>query len=160
MLRNQLLNNSRLIARRSVRYNSTASQASSAVSKASSAVSTITSKAAGFVNCSIYWAKVVAELGKHIYVKEGLSPPSGTQFQSVYKNLWQQILTQSKHFANSPAQLVDTVTGVSRQQVVAGGAYLVQFAGLFALGEIIGRRNVFGYPHHHVEEEAEHAAEH
>jgi F-type H+-transporting ATPase subunit g len=157
MIRNQIFANSKLVARRNVRYNSN----QTTVSKATSLVSTLTSKAAGVVNSTIYWTKVTAELAKHIYVKEGLAPPSGAQLKSVYQSLWQQGLVQARKYAQQPTLLRESVTSITRNDVIKGGAYAVQFFGLFALGEIIGRRNVFGYPDHHIKhQQSEATAEH
>lgn len=136
---------SSLLARTTpVRFAST----SAYVAKASGFVSSVTSKTMGLVNCSLYWTKVTGELLKHIYVKEGLSPPSIAQFQEVYKNLWKQTLDLSLKYAKQPQLFQSTVQSIGKQELIKGGAVLVQFAGLYSLGEIIGRRNVFGYPKH------------
>lgn len=118
-------------------------------------VSSVTSKTMGLVNQGIYWTKVSAELLKHIYLKEGLSPPSVAQFQQVYQNLWKQTLDLSVKYAKQPQLIQSTISSIGKAELIKGGAILVQFAGLYSLGEVIGRRKVFGYPkygetaHHH-----------
>lgn len=102
----------------------------------------------GFFNCATYWSKVIAELGKQIYVKEGYAPPSLAEFQNVYKQLFALGKTQFTKYSENPKALLDVYNAITRQHVLKYGAIGVQFAGLFALGEMIGRRHIVDYPHH------------
>lgn len=96
---------------------------------------------------TVYWSKVIAELGKQVYLKEGFAPPSTTQIQQVYESLYKQALGLVK---TSPSQLTKnlqtSITGINKAFVYKYGSYGVQLLGLFSLGEIIGRRQIVGYP--------------
>lgn len=95
----------------------------------------------GITNCAIYWAKVTGELGKQIYLKEGFAPPSVSQFQSVYQNLFNSL----KSLALKPQKAIDAAESITKTDALRYTAYGVQVLGLFTLGEVIGRRNVIGY---------------
>lgn len=91
---------------------------------------------------------MTGELAKQIYIKEGFAPPSVAEFQTVYKQLYALGRSQFAKFSENPKILLDAVNGITRQQVLKYSAIGVQFAGLFALGEIVGRRHIVDYPHH------------
>lgn len=139
--------NRQLISKQ-VRFNSTSSAA-----KAQGAVSNIANKATALANGAVYWSKVTLELGKYVWTKEALSPPTTQQLQKVFT---QDLLTYvqcAKNTLAKPQTLVDRVSGLDKQKLIKGGAALVQLLGLFSLGEIIGRRHIYGYKshgaHHH-----------
>jgi F-type H+-transporting ATPase subunit g len=100
----------------------------------------------GAVNSAVYWSKVGLELGKHIWVKEGLSPPSIAQFQTTYQQILQNAIKSGKKYVSDTKAMSDLAGSITKSDVIKGGAYAVQFFGLFALGEMIGRRNIYGYP--------------
>ncbi|CAN6646325.1 ATP synthase subunit g, mitochondrial [Trichomonascus vanleenenianus] len=129
------------LAARGMRFNST--QATKP-----SFVATWTAKASGFVKCATYWSKVTAELAKQVYIKEGFAPPSIAQFQTVYKNLYTQGQTLFKRYVEHPQEFIACAKSFNKQDAYKFGAIGIQFAGLFALGEIIGRRHINDYPHH------------
>lgn len=115
----------------------------SSVARARDAISDNLEKATGVFNKSVYWAKVTGQLAKQVYLKEKLSPPSIGEIQSVYQTLY----TQALYYAQRPKDFIAVLNkNVDKNTLINGGAYLVQFAGLFALGEAIGRRKLVGYP--------------
>ncbi|SCU99983.1 LANO_0F04632g1_1 [Lachancea nothofagi CBS 11611] len=106
-----------------------------------SMASGIASKAQAYTTKSIYYSKVVGELSKQVYLKEGMQPPSVSDFQSVYTKLYKQALS----VALKPKQSLSMFKNVQKDDVVKYGAYGIQLAGLYSLGEVIGRRKVVGY---------------
>lgn len=96
------------------------------------------------VSKTIFWTKVVAELGKQVYIKEGLAPPTGPQFKAVFESLKNLGLDAFKR----PRHYLDTVQANSKEYSVKFLVGTVQVLGIFSLGEIIGRRKVIGYKHH------------
>ncbi|CAI5756430.1 unnamed protein product [Candida verbasci] len=116
---------------------------SAIVSKASNILTSIVNKSTGLLNSTIYWAKVGGELSKAIYKHEKLSPPSFKEFESVYQQALKLIKSpkdQEKLFQQlkqyKPTQ----------QHLVQVGVYGIQLAAFFSVGEIIGRRQIVGYP--------------
>lgn len=116
---------------RSVRFNLTQSTAAKVLSGVSKVV-----------DGTVYWGKVGAELAKEVYAKEGLAPPSTAEVQQVYQQLWKQA-------QELPAKRVEVYKYILDQGVELlakkGAVYGVQLAGLFAVGEMIGRWNISGY---------------
>ncbi|CAM9017539.1 hypothetical protein WICANDRAFT_28580 [Wickerhamomyces anomalus NRRL Y-366-8] len=120
---------------RGVRFNSS-------VAKAQNAAQGLVEKVTNTVNKSIYWSKVTGELAKQVYLKEKLSPPSIADFQSVYQKLYKQALELS----TKPKEVLTFAKGLNKNDLLNYGAIGVQIVGLFSLGEIIGRRQLVGYP--------------
>jgi F-type H+-transporting ATPase subunit g len=116
---------------------------SAIINKATSVVNGVVTKSTEVANCAVYWSKVGAELGKAIYKSEGLAPPSTQQFQQVYQNSLKFVKSseQQKQFLVKAAQFKP-----SKECGVKAAVYGTQLLAFFSLGEIIGRRNVFGYP--------------
>lgn len=123
---------------------------SAIISKATGLVNGLITKSTQAVNCGIYWSKVGAELGKQVYKAEGLAPPSGKQFETVYQ--------QALKFIKSPEQQKKFLQQVSEfkpsaQCAAKASIYGIQLAAFFSVGEMIGRRQIVGYPsfgeHHH-----------
>ncbi|KAF5102335.1 hypothetical protein D0Z03_000430 [Geotrichum reessii] len=123
---------------RGVRFNSTAA------AKATAAASGIVNKASALVSKTVFWSKVVAELGKQIYIKEGLAPPTGPQFKAVFESLKTLGLDAFKR----PQYYIEAVKANSSDYSVKFLVGAVQVLGIFSLGEIIGRRKIVGYRHH------------
>ncbi|CDK27051.1 unnamed protein product [Kuraishia capsulata CBS 1993] len=117
--------------------------------------SAITTKASDLASKTVYWSKVTAELAKEVYKKEGFAPPSVAEFQKVYESLYKDALK----FALDPKAAVKYAktifNSLDKKTSITYGSYLVQILGLFSLGEIVGRRQLVGYPsfgpkeHHH-----------
>ncbi|SCU89363.1 LAFA_0E17502g1_1 [Lachancea sp. 'fantastica'] len=101
----------------------------------------VVSKAQAYATKSIYYSKVVGELSKQVYLKEKLQPPSVGEFQSVYTSLYKQAVSM----ALKPKQSLSLFKNVQKDDLIKYGAYGVQLAGLYSLGEVIGRRKVVGY---------------
>lgn len=101
----------------------------------------IASKAQTYTTKTFYYSKVVGELSKQVYLKEGLQPPAISDFQSVYTKLYKQALD----LALKPRQSLSLFKNIQKDSVLKYGAYGVQLAGLYSLGEVIGRRKVVGY---------------
>lgn len=142
MLRRQFITASKLSGRR---YAST----SSPVGKATSALNSITARTVGWLNCATYWSKVTLELGKYVYEREFRAPPSAEQFKQAFNTILNESKTIFGKYLKSPKEIVsDTGSAYANGNLKKYGAYTVQIFGLFSLGEIIGRRHIYGYPHH------------
>ncbi|RLV92986.1 ATP synthase subunit g mitochondrial [Spathaspora sp. JA1] len=125
-------------------------------------MSAIITKVTGFVNCAIqkstqltnvaiYWGKVSGELAKQVYKKEGLAPPSVQEFQTYYGNILKNLKSSSQREA-----IANKVLNFqpSSKCAAKAGIYGIQLLAFFSVGEVIGRRQLIGYPsfgeeHHH-----------
>lgn len=129
-----------MFARQSLRY------AANPLAKRNA--SNLVQKATSTIESATYWSKVVGELSKQVYKKEGLQPPSVAEFQKVYECA----VKQSTTFVKDPKAFVDVVAknaqGTSKDEYLRYLAYAIQVLGFFSLGEIIGRRHVVGYQSH------------
>lgn len=116
---------------------------SAIITKATSAVNGLVNKSTQLANCATYWGKVSAEVGKIVYKSEGLAPPTQQNFQQVYQNALKFIKSpqQQKEFVTKASQFKPT-----KECAVKAAVYGTQLLGFFSLGEIIGRRRIFGYP--------------
>ncbi|KAG7821811.1 hypothetical protein KL928_000286 [Ogataea angusta] len=100
-------------------------------------------------------AQVTVEVSKQIYIREGLAPPSVAEIQQVYQGLYKKALEFASQPKTSADGLVKVAKSLSKDEYLRFGAYFIQIVGLFSLGEIIGRRQIVGYPsfgpkeHHH-----------
>ncbi|KAG7895548.1 hypothetical protein KL936_000256 [Ogataea polymorpha] len=87
--------------------------------------------------------------------KEGLAPPSVAEIQQVYQGLYKKALEFAAQPKTSADGLIKVAKSLSKEEYLRFGAYFIQIVGLFSLGEIIGRRQIVGYPsfgpkeHHH-----------
>lgn len=100
----------------------------------------------GFANCSWYWTKVFGNVAKQIYIKEGLTPPNASEFRKVYDDAVKQgllLVRDPKRYSTSLLRVAQTSTS---GDYLKYGCYLIQILGFFALGEIVGRRKLAGYP--------------
>lgn len=116
---------------------------SAIITKATNAVNSVVAKSSQLAQTAVYWGKVSAEVGKVIYQKEGLAPPTQKEFQTVFQN--------ALGFVKSPEQQKKLLAAVSnfkptKEAVAKGAIYGTQLLACFSVGEIIGRRKVFGYP--------------
>ncbi|ODV67144.1 hypothetical protein HYPBUDRAFT_6436 [Hyphopichia burtonii NRRL Y-1933] len=116
---------------------------SAVINKVSGFANSLVTKSTQFANSAVYWGKVGAEVGKVVYKQEGLAPPTQQQFQQVYQNALKFIQSpqQQKEFIAKASQFQPT-----RQCAVKAGVYGAHLLGFFSVGEIIGRRSIFGYP--------------
>ncbi|KAH3675721.1 hypothetical protein WICMUC_002513 [Wickerhamomyces mucosus] len=135
---------------RSIRFNQFQQiRLNSTVSKIQDASSNLIEKVSNLVNNSIYWSKVVGELSKQVYLKEKLSPPSIAEIREVYYNIYDQFL----RLTYRPNEVISFIKNFGKNEFITYGSYAVQIFGLFSLGEIIGRRQIVGYPNFTVHEE-------
>ncbi|KAG7889703.1 hypothetical protein KL905_003744 [Ogataea polymorpha] len=87
--------------------------------------------------------------------REGLAPPSVAEIQQVYQGLYKKALEFAAQPKTSADGLIKVAKSLSKEEYLRFGAYFIQIVGLFSLGEIIGRRQIVGYPsfgpkeHHH-----------
>ena len=116
---------------------------SAIVTKATNTVNSLVAKSTQLANCAVYWGKVTAEVGKVIYKKEGLAPPSQKDFQTLYNSAVKFVKSgeQQKKFLEEAAAFKPT-----KANTVKAAIYGTQLLAFFSIGEIIGRRKVFGYP--------------
>ncbi|KAK6463967.1 protein associated with mitochondrial ATP synthase [Scheffersomyces coipomensis] len=116
---------------------------SAIVARATGFVNSIVTKTTEVANGAVYWGKVTAEVGKVVYKNEGLAPPSSAQFQQVYQNAFKFVQSpeQQRAFLTKAAQFKP-----SKECAVKAAVYGTQLLAFFSVGEIIGRRHVFGYP--------------
>ncbi|KAG2229224.1 mitochondrial ATP synthase g subunit-domain-containing protein [Thamnidium elegans] len=80
----------------------------------------------------VYNTKVAVEVAKQVYVKEGMSFPTGTQFSQA-----QQTLQNSLKINN--------LKNLTFTDVAKSGVVLAEIYTFFLIGEIVGRRNLIGY---------------
>ncbi|KAK6455489.1 protein associated with mitochondrial ATP synthase [Scheffersomyces xylosifermentans] len=116
---------------------------SAIISKATGLINSAVSKSTELANCAVYWTKVSAEVTKVVVKNEGLAPPSSAQFQTFYQNAFKFIQSpeQQRAFLEKAA-----VFRPGKQCAVKAAVYGTQLLAFFSVGEIIGRRHVFGYP--------------
>ncbi|KAK9463470.1 mitochondrial ATP synthase g subunit-domain-containing protein [Lipomyces oligophaga] len=120
---------------RSIRQNST-------LSSITARVNSVVNLSKGLIDKTVFYSKVLAEVGKQVYVKESFAPPTVPQVQALSK----QLLTLfSKIPSISPATIVESFQFFTKKNVVLYTAYFIQIIGAFSLGEIIGRRKIVGY---------------
>jgi F-type H+-transporting ATPase subunit g len=91
----------------------------------------------------VYNTKVAVEVAKQVYVKEGMSFPTGAQFAQA-----QQTLKNSFKINN--------LKNLSCADFAKGGVILAEAYTFFLIGEIIGRQNLIGYNVKSEEEAHEH----
>lgn len=121
---------------------------SSQAAKAQSTFNTVAEKATGLAKCGVYYTKVAGELAKYIWLKEGLSPPTVAEVQKTFTTDLKALFTSALKNPKQINQLVEQSKNYTKDDYIRFGAYGVQFLGLFALGEIIGRRHIYGYKDH------------
>ncbi|KAF9945517.1 ATP synthase subunit G atp20 [Mortierella alpina] len=98
----------------------------------STAVSTAT-KLSGPV---LYNAKVAGQIAKQVYIREGMAPPTGAQFEAA-----KEAVTKFAKTAGS----ANMWKNISKDQYLKAGLVAAEAYTFFLFGEIIGRRNFVGY---------------
>lgn len=121
---------------------------SSQAAKAQSTINNVTQKASGLAKVGVYYTKVAGELAKYVWLKEGLSPPSVAEIQKTFTTDLKALLTSAFKNPKQLVQFAEQSKSYTKDDYIRYGAYGVQFLGLFALGEIIGRRHIYGYKDH------------
>lgn len=98
-------------------------------------------KTSALATKTVYYGKVGAELSKQVYLKEGLQPPSVTDFKKVYLNLYSKTL----QYVVKPKEVLSVFKNIQKNDALKYGAYGIQLLGFYSVGEVIGRRKVVGY---------------
>lgn len=116
---------------------------SAIINKAAGLLNSTIAKTTELTNATVYWGKVGAEIGKTVYKAEGLAPPSQAQFKQVYENLlkFAKSPSEQKAFLQKATAFQPTKENLSKAAV-----YGIHGLAFFSVGEIIGRRKLFGYP--------------
>lgn len=116
---------------------------SAIINKATGFVNSTVAKSTQLANYAVYWGKVGGEIAKVVYKSEGLAPPSQAQFQQVYRSWFKLLKTPTEQKA-----LLNKLSSIEANKATAVKAaiYGVQALAFFSVGEIIGRRSLFGYP--------------
>lgn len=116
---------------------------SAIINKATGFVNCAVTKSTQLANCAVYWGKVGAEIGKTVVKSEGLAPPTQAQFQQTYLSLVKVLKSPTEQKA-----LLEKVSKIqpSKECAVKFGVYGVHLLAFFSVGEVIGRRSLFGYP--------------
>lgn len=116
---------------------------SAIINKATGFVNSAITKSTQLANCAVYWGKVGGEIAKTVYKAEGLAPPSQAQFQQTYQSWFKVLKTPTEQ-----KQLLNKLKGVQADKatVTKVAVFGIQSLAFFSVGEIIGRRSVFGYP--------------
>lgn len=125
-----------------------ASQASS-VSKAQSSLASVFQAGSAAAKAGLYYTKVAGELAKYVWLKEGLAPPSTAEVQKVFTSDLKALYAQALESSKNPNKVATYFKSFKSDDYIRSGAIVVQLLGLFALGEIIGRRHIYGYKKHH-----------
>ncbi|CAH7669123.1 mitochondrial ATP synthase g subunit-domain-containing protein [Phakopsora pachyrhizi] len=81
-----------------------------------------------------YYFAVTKEVLKQVYIKENLAPPKLEQIKSSY-----QMLLQNAQSLNYWKQIISN--GEWKRLTIYG----LEAAGIFSIGEMIGRRHIVGY---------------
>lgn len=113
------------------------------IAKATGIINSAVAKSTQLANCAVYWGKVGAEVAKVVYKSEGLAPPSQSQFQQVYQSWFKVLQSPTEQKA-----LLKKISSVEPNKANAAkvAIYGVHCLAFFSVGEIIGRRSIFGYP--------------
>lgn len=117
---------------------------SAIITKVTGLVNSTITKSGQLANCAIYWSKVGAELGKAVYKAEGMAPPSQAQFKSVYECITGTL--KSSNMAKLVKARFQSLGADNTEASLKFGVNVIQCLGFFSLGEIIGRRQIVGYP--------------
>ncbi|GJJ69092.1 F-type H+-transporting ATPase subunit g [Entomortierella parvispora] len=94
-----------------------------------------------------YNAKVAGQIAKQVYIREGMAPPTGAQFETAKE--------ASLKFLKS-ARSASTWKNISKDQYLKAGLVAAEAYTFFLFGEIIGRRNFVGYDVQSADSHAEH----
>lgn len=91
----------------------------------------------------VYNLKVAGEIAKQVYTKEGMSFPTGEQFNQAQQTV--------KNYLN-----VNAWKGLTVRDFAKGGVVFAEIYTFFLVGEIIGRRSLIGYNVKPAEEHTHH----
>ncbi|ODQ65575.1 ATP synthase G chain, mitochondrial, partial [Nadsonia fulvescens var. elongata DSM 6958] len=89
----------------------------------------------------VFYTRAAKEVGKEVYIQEGLAPPTLAQIKAAFN----QIPAVIFKVAENPQSVSTFLSKLNSTELVKYTFYGVQLVGFFSLGEIIGRRNIAGY---------------
>ncbi|KAK6333545.1 ATP synthase subunit G atp20 [Orbilia javanica] len=111
----------------------------------------------GVIPHVVYYSKVAAELAKHIYRGQQMSPPSVQSFQTFYRPYVGPLLNPSSWWGHiksirprisalpDPETAYRSVQGTSRKELAGYAVLAAECLGFFTVGTMIGRRKIVGY---------------
>ncbi|KAG0347732.1 hypothetical protein BG004_007070 [Podila humilis] len=95
----------------------------------------------------VYNARVVGQIAKQVYIREGMAPPTAAQFESAK--------AATLKFAKA-ARSANTWKNISKDQYIQAGLVAAEAYAFFLVGEIVGRRNFIGYNVQSADSHTEH----
>ncbi|KAF3904138.1 hypothetical protein AA313_de0204098 [Arthrobotrys entomopaga] len=105
----------------------------------------------------VYYSKVAAELAKHVYRGQQMSPPSLEALQKFYSPYVSPLLNPSSWWGHiksirprisalpDPEAALQSLQAVPRQTVAQYAVLAAECVGFFTVGTMIGRRKIVGY---------------
>ncbi|KAK8208693.1 mitochondrial ATP synthase g subunit-domain-containing protein [Phyllosticta capitalensis] len=127
---------------------SKATEYGSALLQRLSAMGGRTAKVVGFVQSlvppTVYYSKVVLELGKIVFETRKMSPPSADVFQKYYQSLLSSLKNPSSG-AVKPSNILGRLRNMSTAEYTSAGIVAAEVVGFFTVGEMIGRMKLVGY---------------
>ncbi|KAK6533295.1 hypothetical protein TWF694_002248 [Orbilia ellipsospora] len=105
----------------------------------------------------VYYSKVAAELAKHVYRGQQMSPPSLEAFQKFYSPYVSPLLNPSSWWGHiksirprisslpDPEAALQSIQAVPKQTVAQYAVLAAECIGFFTVGTMIGRRKIVGY---------------
>ncbi|KAH8698647.1 putative mitochondrial F1F0-ATP synthase g subunit [Talaromyces proteolyticus] len=110
-----------------------------------------TAKAVGFVERlippTVYYTRVGFELAQLVFRGQNMYPPSVATIQSYFQPLINAVRNPAtiKNISFNPQNLVTRVRSFSVKEWAFVGVTTAEVIGFFAVGEILGRRQIVGY---------------
>lgn len=106
-------------------------------SQASKISNVVVTKTTGLTNQLVYWSKVGAEIGKIVYKKEGLAPPSKKEYTDVYNCVLSFIKSQQqqKEFIDKAIRFRPT-----KECGAKAGIYGIQLLAFYSVGNYVGEK--------------------
>ncbi|GMM51508.1 F1F0 ATP synthase subunit G [Starmerella bacillaris] len=121
---------------------------SSQATKLVNAGNSLTKGISSLTKTTIFYSKVAGEIGKYVWQKEGMALPSLAEFQQSFTNAYKSTVDLGLAFSQKPAAGLHYARNLKKDDYIKGGAVLIQLAGIFSIGEMIGRGHIYGYKKH------------
>ncbi|KAF3902949.1 hypothetical protein ABW20_dc0101180 [Dactylellina cionopaga] len=105
----------------------------------------------------VYYSKVAAELGKHIYRGQKMNPPSLDSLQNFYRPYVGPLLNPSSWWGHiksirprisalpDPETAMHSIQAVPKKELAQYAVLAAECLGFFTVGTMIGRRKIVGY---------------